>query len=372
MNSAVKKKIWRENAPLSTRIFLGIWIFGEYFRVAVTFVFFMLFLTHNKLVEETFLELLGLSDAHYTYDFLHIGVADLYYAIGNEKTVHNLMTVVLFILFVLCLAIALWLHLGKSRVIAAFGVIGSVEYLMGTLVMLLDSRLNMVYGMGVSIVLFLIGIIFLFIYIGILKATCKYHILLKKEIQYQKTKTVQVKNKYEVKEPYSITKPRLKESIYTAPTDKNVNVDVIHIDNKHNIEPQSSGKSVYGGESVYGGTVEKHEEASSTNRESPYTEAAHKNQQEKARIRIEKDEDILGKDPDDAMYKLENRPSLSSIKKTNEEKAVEELTQESAALEEGKEEIAESVIQEPMMEELEDGVKVDTSLGYRRITFDDL
>lgn len=380
MNSVTKKKIWRENVSLSTRIFFGIWIFVEYLRVAASFIFLMLFLTNNKLVQEVWRQKLGVSGAHYTYDVVHIGISDLYYAIGNEKAVHNLMVFAFFLILVYNLAKTLWLHIGKSRVISVLGVVACIQYLLATIVSILDSRLHTVLGIGVCIALFLIGIVLLFISIGILKATFKFHYLMKKEIQNQDRKSQPVKGEYEVKEPYFITKPRLQESIYSASTDKNVNVEVIHIDSKHKIDAQSNGKS------VYGGTLEKRN-ASNTNQEPKDTEAVDKKQQDKARIRIERDEGTLGKDPNEQMYRMEKRPLLSGIKKTNEGKAAnqekdEELI-EPAMLEEVKEEIepavfeekeepAESVMKEPIMEELQDGVKLDTSLGYRRITFDDL
>lgn len=372
-NNVTKKQVWRETVPTFTRVIFGIIIFFGYLGTACGFISFLVLLTQRQHIIEGLKAAFENDFALNSVEFIYIYLVEVYYAIGSAKTVFTLLMILCLVSLLISLGSTIWLHFWKSRVVISIFFMQAVCSFLYSIVILIDGREAL--GLGMRLVVFLINTFVLIIYMNCVKATYRYHYFLKKEIQFQENKIRQSIERNDRKEPYPITKPRLQESIYPVKELKPKD-DVIKIDDFIDKVAKESNDSIYRGTSE-----NKGEFSNSSIQNTVDTKTDDKQHQSKARIRIEKDEDILGNNATDPRYEMEKRPLLSSIKENIEA----ENTKDVAEIVELKEEVKpiETENSEATMEseqsntvvdvtEPEVGMTVDTSLGYRRITFDDL
>lgn len=396
MKQAVSKKdIWRNNTSAFVRFMYGFRIFGLYLSIVIFVLGLCMFLTGIDERSMSYLQVIMIRTQ------LHMGNKNLLVNIRDYAVMYKMVITAVALLYLFLVALAtLWYQFGKSRVMAVLFVIGDFAGFASYIVLLC---LSPVFDY-VLVIAFVLLLVFMFADFLIMKSIFRYHGALAHEQfkYYDMIRRNAEKRKYPAE--YQVSKPKLDITFSnnhdtTEVEEKKINIDE-YLD-KNAEEPHSIYQK-----------KEKTSKEQSGERES--TE-----QKKKEKSRTVRGQDFVSHTSrKDEKYSMEDRPLLSAIKalksqeKVNEPEAVQEnpdddskeikeseLVNESVLESENAlqlEEVTDVVEEEIQPEENTDpveeykqpeentdsveehkqndsnGMTVDTSLGYRRITFEDL
>lgn len=389
MNQSIaKSEIWRSNTGSFVRLMYGLRIFLSYIGIIRYIIFMCMYFSGMGVLERNYQRILN------TYLNSDGGSSNLSSYINDYMAMNKMITVfiICFNLFVIT-GTVLWYHLGKSRVLATLYFIIDI-----IVCMLVIGTINNSNGV-VILVLFLLLLFVTLTDFLIMRGMYHYHEMVAREkLKYEeRIRRNAEKSKYPSE--FQITKPKLNVT-YSNSKDSSAKQE-----KKIKIDDYLADKTIEG-KSVYQNTGNSDEIGKADDV---------KKKLEKSRTLMTND--FVSHDREsDSKYQMENRPLLSAIKEQKEEKSTEpEVLKEPEATIHPKEyefdeqvtsdaenatafepEPAESMVKydapehekedntteetsfkSAEAEEVEeiktdDGLKVDTSLGYRRITFDDM
>lgn len=313
-----KKEIWRSNASLYVRFVFGLVVAMRYLTIVGAF-----FTGISVMSETSRFSMVQFKDALKSvdvFDEYNVPMNQLNSIIPVSKAVLLLYIGISILISVL---ITLWYHLGKSRVITT---IHFATYCLCT-VMCVAAMCKLPMENSALVYSFAVLLLFTLSSFLVMRSTYKYHhILYKEKIRLDSPAAYTDRKQYTP--DYQVKKPRVDISYNPG------NETVRNRENKIKIDGYSNGDQ---NASVYQNVSEQEQPIVEELKEQPIVEEP-----------------------------------VEQIKKSDEEikDIVSDLPAEDETI---KDSCDETVLEDSKRSyEEEDGIKVDTSLGYRRITFDDL
>lgn len=411
-----KNEIWRNQVSPMARFLFGVRVFLYYvgFVLSCFNVLVQVGLIHTGL--NGYLENAIKRNA-FSSNNSTVSLGDLSSMIAVSQSV--IVLIYLFSLIVSFLMI-LWYHIGKSRVITTLNFICNLILFLLVLFLLVFSYLDLMV-VAISLLIILVFLVGDFI---IMRGTYQYHRALANVKFNEQDRITRAVEKGRSNQQFQITKPTLEHVYYPMKETKKSEAEAIKMDEYLN-NKSMQGSSIYQNTLLDQNTSDRKQQKDEKKDQKDAVKFVHEQET------VLSDDPSAG-----TKYDMEKRPLLSAIneeikkqeiEKPSEEKTKEEIEtvsieddplqdttevieqatiqsnteirvdtiQESSLQEEVQKEVQEDLLvkeesdttdfepnrnedvgadtnSEASYEKIENGMKVDTSLGYRRITFEDL
>lgn len=384
-----KKEIWRKSVSPFARFMFGVRVFVFYLGFVCYCFMGLAFIGLFSIGLDDYVKKIGSGEI--TDDrFSMLSMPEIRSSFAISKALFVLLCLLVLVLY---LAMLLWYQIGKSRFVATCIFIASSLIFVDFLISLCFVYSNTIM---LTIRLFIMILVSVSDFV-IMRGTYQYHRTLANARFKEEDRIRRAAEKTRRTEQFQITKPKLEHVYYPMKDSQKADANTIKIDQYLNDKSVERG-SIYRDMSSSGESSSSVKSKNSENREQ-------KDQKQAARIVKEQPIDLSDNPGTGSKYDFERRPLLSEIKESNKKTAKDEPMKvsqidETASVAENKFsdipvekeiEYSEEVVcdaddLEPKIneetaidtkvvenyEEGENGFKVDTSLGYRRITFDDM